>query len=718
MKGFKTGWVLSLVLAVALMLPLLPQAQAEEIDWTKQTCEHCNSETNWTAWDGTAGLTESGHYYLNADVVLEQTQKLEGVSVCLHLNGKKLSAKYQVLDVGEGSTLNVLDHEDNAGKIIGFSASEAKHFESAYGGTITLKGGASLNIYNGTITQTNLDQENCGKQGGCIYGAKKSAITMNGGVVTGGVAENGGNIYTFGSFVMNGGTITKGKAKMGGNIYVYGPTTIINDGLISAGKTTGAGGNIYVISQREVTINGGTISKGNSGSYGGNIYVARKVVLNVYGGTIIDGKATNMGGNLHTYTDTVVNVEERNGSVAFVGGVAGRGGSICLDDTTLNFRSGMIVGGACSPTVENYGGGNIYLLRDLSRLNMSQQTGRRTLIADGVSLSGAGGNIQINGGKVNITGGTVENGVGGNIFNERELTISGGTIRSRGGHYGITTSLGATTTITGGDITAGVNNTQLQSDVVAVGSATVKISGGKVGSMYVDNYSPVDFDTTVRISGNAVILSLDKGTAEDGAITIGSLSNGASIGVAGAQEGGLVGFDGNAKYFNNLNGFVATQGADGLQWTKVAAFVMRNGAVVQGYETAQAAVDAAGAGDIVRLCGDVSENLSADKDLTLDLAGHSISGTVTMSQGSLSGIGTGKIAKVTGTVATYVSNNGKVYFAVKNDGGVAFEQLVRLGKIMRLTDGTACRKTILICSDAVKDQIVAGKYTWDELLSL
>ena len=71
-------------------------------------------------------------------------------------------------------------------------------------------------------------------------------------------------------------------------------------------------------------------------------------------------------------------------------------------------------------------------------------------------------------------------------------------------------------------------------------------------------------------------------------------------------------------------GFIPTQNADGTYGVKEGKYVAEIGS--QGYDSLQAAIDAASRNAIVTLLADTRENVTIDKMITLDLNGHTLNG--------------------------------------------------------------------------------------------
>lgn len=133
-------------------------------------------------------------------------------------------------------------------------------------------------VSGGTIAYGN---STTGGGGNLRLGDATSSVSGNAVIHSGRAATNGGNIYCVQSMTLNiqGGLIAGGVAKQGGNIRQNaGDCTVkITDGKLVMGTATDAGGNAY-INNGKLEMTGGVISLGTAPK-GGNIYLNN----NVYG---------------------------------------------------------------------------------------------------------------------------------------------------------------------------------------------------------------------------------------------------------------------------------------------------------------------------------------------------------------------------------------------------------------------------------------------------
>ena len=204
------------------------------------------------------------------------------------------------LTIPEGKSITL----DLAGHTLSRGLTEA----GENGNVITVKGSLTVNDSGtgGAIT----GGFNHGS-GGCVIVANGGTLTLNGGAITGNIADgsnampaSGGGVYieNGGSFILNGGAVTDNKTQMnvrnchGGGVYVGGSFTM-NGGTIGQNTVVTNGGGVYV-ADGTFAMNGGAISDGNWGYQGGGVYVAGGT-FELTGGEITGNKATYYGGGVN-----------------------------------------------------------------------------------------------------------------------------------------------------------------------------------------------------------------------------------------------------------------------------------------------------------------------------------------------------------------------------------------------------------------------------------
>jgi len=321
-------------------------------------------------WEPFTGTWENGkNYYLTEDLNPTATITIpENTTIHLCLNGFKVNGGTGVNRVFNlNGTLVICDHKQTDGTYKGTIASNYTGTAAKYGTVVYVQNKASANftMFGGNLTTTATATEaggvictdrvvkiydgtitggNCAKNGGSISIQNANAdVQLYGGVISGGTANAGGNIFANkGKLLIDGITIQNGSCKgSGGNLNLQGTIQVqIKSGTISGGKSTEYnGGNIHVTGG-SVTLSGGTVTGGealaSTGGCGGNIYAVAGT-FKMEGGTVTNGKAIN-GGNI----SVKINGVSITGGTIY-GGTATNGGDIYFEkaDGTMTL-SGLI----------------------------------------------------------------------------------------------------------------------------------------------------------------------------------------------------------------------------------------------------------------------------------------------------------------------------------------------------------------------------------------
>jgi len=228
-------------------------------------------------------------------------------------------------------------------------------------GSVTINGGeiSSNNsqymgggIAGGTVTLTSgkIADNTAKNYGGGVY----SAITVNGGEISGNKAVQGGGVY--GNVTMTGGTIKNNKAEGSGSAFsptgggVYGKV-IMSGGIIEGNsavstadnslRSPSRGGGIYsgsALGGQESVLSGGTITN-NTASIGGGIYVPASGSLTMSKDIVVTPSETanaialTFNKSSTTVTNATINVAEAfSGSGAIANVDIFRDGAIDLPD--------------------------------------------------------------------------------------------------------------------------------------------------------------------------------------------------------------------------------------------------------------------------------------------------------------------------------------------------------------------------------------------------
>ncbi|MBR4862967.1 MAG: DUF4886 domain-containing protein [Oscillospiraceae bacterium] len=400
------------------------QAKALSFTGTGNTtayCPYCEKDVTWTAFTDSTNrvlaLTDGnwGHYYLAEDITY--STKYMAVNdvdngghsgFCLHLNGHTIkNTGKRGFWVGAGNTLNIMGEGTIRGVGEGTKDSDWRGaaFDvyghvNLFGGNIThdaavpavmIRGGAArVNLFDGaTITGNNNYTVSLVR-----VNATGSEFNVFGGIVEGGKAANGGNIYLNNKSFFNifGGIVRNGYAtSIGGNVYAANGTVNMYGGEIYGGYTTntsssyGRGGNVAL--------------NGNS---------SNKPVFNMYGGIIgsetVTGEAAGYasagGANLYVANGTANILND----AAVISGGYGKsyGGNIMVSSNAyVNLNKGTVKNGRSNL------GGNVYLAGTSS--NFNQNGG----VIENGTATGTGGNTFVNNGNFVMAGGTSKGGTAG-----------------------------------------------------------------------------------------------------------------------------------------------------------------------------------------------------------------------------------------------------------------------------------------------------------------
>ena len=247
------------------------------------------------------------------------------------------------------------------------------------------------------------------------------------------------------------------------------------------------------------------------------------------------------------------------------------------------------------------------------------------------------------------------------------LTIKGGTF-TQNNFIAIKNGALGVLHVSGGTITS--NHSAIQNWFKA------DITGGEIkGQLWTDAYKADESVGQTTIGGDAkftgeIVMDIAGSVAPTLAINGGNLnvtnwritSAAASVDAKPAVSGGTFSSEVPAEYC--AEGFIPTANADGTYGVKAGAYVAQIGDVK--YETLKDAINAAKDGDIVMLLADATEDVTIDKNITLDLGGKTLTNTgagkatVTIAKGATATVQNGSI--IGGTSYYNIQNNGIATF--------------------------------------------------------
>ena len=231
------------------------------------TCD----ETGTLCVDGTAleaknsggiGYVElpAGSYYLAQDVTQTCQMRINGeVNLCLngHQMNFKDSSVQSIFYVRENGTLNLCDCNGSQG---------SHSFTSPVTGeAVTVQGGLVTGGRLGTGASFN---------GAAAYVCEGGVMNLYGGAVGGnGDAGNSvGAVYVYGTFVMYGGTVCHNTSKMAGGVYIKGTASILGGEISRNAATSGNGGGILLDEGGNLTLGGNAAIQDNTAAgFGGGV---------------------------------------------------------------------------------------------------------------------------------------------------------------------------------------------------------------------------------------------------------------------------------------------------------------------------------------------------------------------------------------------------------------------------------------------------------------
>ncbi len=477
-------------------------------------------------WGGNVDLSGTATLNILSDDVLITAGKAGGNGGNIRVSSASATLNMQAGTVSNGESITDQGGNMFLTGIANLSGGTVTGGKAKNGGNIAIN--SSKDVLLDGVTVSNGVATVAGGNIGVSTTAKTGVTTIAAGtVITGGQAENGGNVALqtnnanknnpVATMVITGGTIEKGTATTAGaNVYVKGQpdcsaSLTISGGTITGGKTPASGGGIYAEGTSTLTMDGGLVTD-NVARWGGSIYLSSGTSMTLNKGTITNGStydngsgSSGNGGNIYS-TSAVITM---NGGTISNGKTGDFGGNVWTQGT-FTMNGGLITGGEATASTSK-GGGNLYTNNANAKFYLNGGTVENGVAAKGgnIMLNNAGAICVIDG--ATVTGGQTTSGHGGNInvalgtLTLKSGTISDGVSKDTAGNI---YNNGGTVIIEGGKVLGGVDKNGANADEssIYIVSAAIELRGGELdGGVYVYNYK--NDNGSIKMSGNPVIKS-------------------------------------------------------------------------------------------------------------------------------------------------------------------------------------------------------------------
>ena len=345
---------------------------------------------------GGIGVVFGGDLTLNGTMILDNT-----VTGSFSSSSAGGGGGIYIEDPGRGTSLNATGIS-----VIGNTAQDVSATNGGHGGGILVFG----NEASVSLTDSLVSDNMAARDGGQInnQGIMLLTNTTVEGAVTEGMpvtaAVRGGGIFNASgaNLTMTGGSITGGLATQGGGLFSQGRTQI-SGATIQSNIATLDGGGLWNSASSLLLLQGGTLVQNNtaSGQGGGGIF-------NQGGG------AQQPGGRLAIAGGVTISGNTADGTAGSGGGIFSVNGVLTIDDSAVTGNSAVRAGGG------------IEMITGTVELTNTNLDGNMAL-GGGANAPGNGGGLHVTGqpgqvGYVRIFGGTVNNNTankeGGGLWNE------------------------------------------------------------------------------------------------------------------------------------------------------------------------------------------------------------------------------------------------------------------------------------------------------------
>ena len=351
------------------------------------------------------------------------------------------------------------------------------------------------------------------------------AVTLTGGMITGGHANLGAAIWANGDVeIYNVDFVNNTAAERGGAIFtmgalnVSGASFVCNEAALTGGAIHGEGGITFNVTDTAFISN---VAK--STTHGGGAMYVNTNAVGTFRGVKLIGNTSHRGGAVALHSGATLTVysmtAKGNGATSNEDGSLGVGGVFILNAATLNLTEQSETDEIIIEGNSAVSGGAIHA-EGSATVNISGATFK----SNSASASGAtsGGAISASSSTLNVTnctfeGNSVSNGTassnqhGGAIYaNKTALTVSGTTFTGNTtGYYGgaIAANNGSTVSITGGSVSGSTGSTGAAlwfGGCAKVEMSTVSITGNTSksnGVVYVNSGAENKF-TDLTVTNN------------------------------------------------------------------------------------------------------------------------------------------------------------------------------------------------------------------------
>ena len=629
-------------------------------------------------------LNKGGTVKLNRDYIVEQRRIDLGLSITIDLNGHVILFKGGRFNVGSNTkkkiTLTIKDSLAESGtkpvhtgefKDLPFGGVVASTHGGTSGGIVNVTDTCTFNLdkggilYGGYAASEPPGSSNPGPgYGGGVYISPGGTFNMKGGIIHGCTAStDGGAVYveSNGKFNMSGGTIKNCKviakgdlAGFGGAIYIRsGGSFDMSDGMIENCEASTGGGAVRVVNGSTFHMSGGTIKNCKASTNGGG--VQNRGTFTMDGGTIDNCSVKIREGSSedYSYGGGVSNESTDSGSASFtmndgiIKNCSADSGAGVANDKNFKDLSFTMNGGIIDNCNAKIFGGGVY----------SAYTDKSTMSGGTIKNCSAdyGGGVFFNHSDFTMNSGTIEKcfartsegsyGFGGGVnLYYSNFTMNGGTVKdctaTFDGSCGVCLFANSTMIADGGSIECSSVLYSLDSSISRIKNTSsnkytkfygeVENQGVISGGVY---YGGIRKKYDGTVTNPYRIVTFDLNGAE------GSIPNQWLVNATGAtahrptdptREGYKF-----MGWYNGSTKYDFTEAVpDNIKILKLTAkWVWSNVSTESGlYEAINAGITS------IKLIGDIklSKTLTlTNKDITLDLNGHTLTGNVKLSSQNL-----------------------------------------------------------------------------------